>query len=178
MMMLHLTSTIVVKYDTKLTRSIDFKATVHKKKKSLFTQVVPDFYDFLYSAEHKNKLFWSVFFFVGPDNESQQGLCGFEPHWLLLYWQKQFMFMFCRKRKVIQVGTTKLSLRTVGTSKNWFRIRQYIKPGPAGAEKSIHMRCAVSWGVSVRYYGGCLFIKSFTLVVTHIRLAESQSRLG
>ncbi len=75
------------------------------------------FYDFLYSAEHKNKLFWSVFFFVGPDNESQQGLCGFEPHWLLLYWQKQFMFMFCRKRKVIQVGTTKLSLRTVGTSR-------------------------------------------------------------
>lgn len=52
--------------------------------------------------------------------------------------------MFCRKRKVILVGTTKLSLRTVGTSKNWFRIRQYIKSGPAGAEKSIHMRCAVS----------------------------------
>lgn len=61
MMMLHLTKTIVVKYDTKLTRSIDFKATVHQKKqkkKSLFTQVVLlHFYDFLYSAEHKNKLF-------------------------------------------------------------------------------------------------------------------------
>lgn len=76
MIMLHLASTIVVKYDTKLTREIDFKATVHQRKTLIIihSSSRADFLDFLYSAEQKYASFFC------PDNESQQGRSGFEPH--------------------------------------------------------------------------------------------------
>lgn len=63
MMMLHLTKTIVVKYDTKLTRSIDFKATVHQKNKNPYSLKSFQTFTTLLILQNTKISYFEVFFF-------------------------------------------------------------------------------------------------------------------